>query len=85
MNVRVAPLTEYAIVGSCRILSTNTCMSVAVEAACDMVKPVVELSPLNLSLVVLLNPTAACVPRYGIYSASFIVSVPAATLSKISS
>jgi hypothetical protein len=49
------------------MLSTNTSKSVFEEEALFRVNAVVELSPLNDCLVVVLNPVGACVPKYGIY------------------
>tara|TARA_B100000424_G_scaffold172657_1_gene133114 strand:- start:288 stop:455 length:168 start_codon:yes stop_codon:yes gene_type:complete len=50
------------------MLSTNTSKSVFEEEALFRVNAVVELSPLNDCLVVVLNPATGDVPMNGIYN-----------------
>ena len=63
VNVKVVPLTEYAVVGSCLTFSINTDTELVV-ATLDKVYPV--LPPLKVSLTTVAKLVEGVLPKYGI-------------------
>ena len=63
VNVKVVPLTEYAVVGSCLTFSTNTDTELVV-ATLDKVYAV--LPPLKVSLTTVAKLVEGVLPKYGI-------------------